>query len=273
MLNLYISHAAADRKTLDKLLIWLKPLEEKYFLRIWYDKPLPKPKPLPIAWQMLLFWYKPPVNKLPYNPDLPVKVREGHIYLFLTSYNSLASPHINQIEIPAAADRLIQNGENLVRIFPVVVSPSQWKKDSRLAGFKPLGPEGGISKSKPEEDAFNQIIDELEPIIGELRQNWIEENKRLGLPTDTFFKQEAAALPGSEPSSLPAWSGWLLLFGIIYFVSAWFTTYCAPNMYHRYKPERSPFESQPRPYFRENPYRLPDTTNLPPVDEPANKRF
>ena len=274
MLNLYISHARADRKTVEKLLKWLKPLQDKYYLRVWWDKPMPKPKPLPLAWQILFFWRSAQKKKLPaYRPELPLKVKEAHIYLFLTSYESLATPHINNIEIPAAVDRRVEFGADMIRVFPVLVSPSHWKKSSRLGGFDPLGPPASLANTVPEEQAYLQIIETLEPIIEATRQNWIENTKRMGNPTDSFYQHETPELPAPEPTPLPGWAGWLILLFILYLVTSFFTTYCAPKMYHEYKPEVVPYEPPPRPYIRDVPYSPPDTTNLPPEDEPENKRF
>jgi hypothetical protein len=56
MLRVYISYAPADKPYLDTLLKWLKPLQEKYFLRIWHN-PFPAPGALaPYQWDDMLEW-------------------------------------------------------------------------------------------------------------------------------------------------------------------------------------------------------------------------
>jgi len=268
MLNIYISYAPGDRKTLEKLLKWLRPLEEKYFLRVWFDPPPAPPRRLPLIWQLLLFWAPPSFRRTPYHPDLPQKVREGHIYLFLTSYHALSTPHIDQLEIPAAVERSVLFGPDLVRIFPVLVAPSQWKKYSRLAGFPVLGPEATLAKVSPEEDAYQALVDQLEEAVVALRQNWLEEHRRTGLPTDDFFRPAPPPLPEPEPTPLPGWAGWVILLAILYMVTAWYTNYCAPRVYHKVRREGFPFEDRPRPYYREYPPEPADTSLLPPQDEP-----
>lgn len=261
MLHLYISYAPDDAKQLIKLLRWLKPLEEKYFVRVWYNRPPPPPPALPLPWNILLFWYSPPRHKAPYHPDMPEQLEKAHIYLFLTSHKSITVPWITQIEIPQAVDRYTRLGASFIRIFPVVLTPSHWKRHSRLAGFKPIGPSKSLAEIKPEEEGYLQVVDQLRPIVEELRQNWIEETHRLGLPTDDFFRPPQAALPGPEPASLPGWAGWVLLALLLYSVTNWYTTSCAPRMYHKYKPSILPAQKRTDEYWRLNPV-------LPPQEVP-----
>ncbi len=268
MLQLYISHTPADRKTLEKLLVWLRPLEEKYFLKIWYDTGYPSLPPFPPAWQLLLFWYKPPKPEFPYHPELPAKAAGAQIYLFLTSHASLITAYIDQIEVTTAVDRYVHLGEDLVRVFPVLVSPSVWQKHSRLAGFKVLGPPASLASTVPQEEGYKQLIEQLEPAIIQLRQNWIEEYRRAGMPTDGFFRPPEKEIPNTGITPLPGWAGWVILFGIIYVVTAWYTNYCAPRMYHGFRREIPIREEQPEVYQRERPYRPADTTDLPPQVEP-----
>jgi len=268
MLQLYISHAPADRKTLEKLLVWLRPLEEKYFLKIWYDTGYPALPPFPPAWQLLLFWYKPPKPEFPYHPELPAKAADAHIYLFLTSHASLITAYIDQIEVTTAVDRYVHLGEDLVRVFPVLVSPSVWQKHSRLSGFKVLGPPASLAAIVPQEEGYKQLVEQLEPAIVELRQNWIEEYRRAGLSTEGFFRPPEKEIPNTGITPLPGWAGWVILFGIIYVVTAWYTNYCAPRMYHGIRREIPIREEQPEMYRRERPYRPADTTGLPLQDEP-----
>ncbi|MBK8557399.1 MAG: hypothetical protein IPL65_17290 [Lewinellaceae bacterium] len=268
MLNLYISHAPGDRQSMEKLLRWIKPLQEKYFLHVWFDHPMPPPRPWPLIWQLLLFWVEPRRNRLPYHPDLRQKVQEGHIYLFLTSYNALATPHINQIEIPAAAERSIVFGPDFVRVYPILVAPSKYKEFSRLGGYPVLGPSSSLVKTDPEEEGYAQIVSALEPIIVELRTNWIEDYHQRGMSTDAFFQHAPPELDEPEFTPLPDWMGWVILLAILFFVTSWFTTYCAPKQYYKYKPEVTPYESPPERYLRDYPVQpMPDTASIPPQEE------
>ena len=145
MLRVYISYAPADKVYLETLLKWLQPLKEKYYLRIWHN-PFPKP------------W-----AKLPYRwDDMMDQLEEAHIYLFLGSYNSLAAGYIEQEEVQRAVARHIEHGDNFVRIYPILVSPSQWKKHSGLAAYPPLNAPLTLAEQKPVEQAYLKMVDELE---------------------------------------------------------------------------------------------------------------
>ena len=121
MLRVYISHAPADKPQLLKLLQWLKPLEEQYYLRLFYNKPAPEAG-LPYHWDAMLD-----------------QLAEAHIFLFLISPNSLKTAYIEQEEVPRALARQAELGSQLVRICPVVLSAAPWEKQSRLGGQPALG--------------------------------------------------------------------------------------------------------------------------------------
>ncbi len=174
MLHIYISHAPGDAKHLGTLLEWLKPLQERYFLRIWYNRPPPRAQQLPLPWNLLLFWYSPPQPSAPFRPDPPVELFEGHIYLFLTSHRSLATPHIDQVEIPAATTRYHEHGPAYIRIFPVLVSLLIEILFPVWRIFPTLGPKRSLEESNPKEEGYREVVNQLQPIIETLRRNWIE---------------------------------------------------------------------------------------------------
>lgn len=263
MLNLYISHAPGDTAYLAQLLQWLKPLEDRYFLRIWYNRPPPRAQELPLPWNLLLFWYSPPRPPAPFQPDPPPELYEGHIYLFLTSHRSLAAPHIEQVEIPAATSRYHDLGAPLVRIFPVLVAPSHWKTYSRLAHFAPLGPRRSLEETSPKEEGYRELVAQLQPVIETLRRNWMEKHHQDGLPLDEFNRPAPRALPPPAFAALPGWLGWVLMGLLLYSVANWYANGCAPRIYHGdYKPLLPPeeqLEELPRPAIQ--PPKAPE---LPP---------
>jgi len=270
MLHVYISYAPEDKACLDKLVEWLTPMQEDYFLRIWYNHPMPAPPRLPDIWQMLFFWYRPERPGLPYHPHLTYQTREGHIYLFLTSHHSLRVAHINQIEIPTAVDRYTELGQRFIRIFPVMVSPSHWKQHSSLSGFATLGPKKSIAETQPQEDAYLAIVEQLKPAIEELRRNWMEEFKRQGRSLEAF--KHPPMLEEGRPvwKSLPRWTGWLILGLILYSVMNWYTDSCSPRYYKRLRDVLPPvFERPPEEFPRSEPYRSPLPVPLPPKDSLA----
>lgn len=273
MIRIYISHAPGDSKTLATLLEWLKPLEEKYFLRIWYNGPPPRPQTLPLPWNILLFWYSPPQPSAPFRPDPPEALGQSHIYLFLTSHHALAAPHINQVEIPAATARYHDLGPALIRIFPVIVSPSHWKTYSRLAHFATIGPKKSLSESQPKEEGFRELVTQLQPIIENLRRNWMERYHQDGLPLDEFSRPAPKGLPAPALSPLPGWLGWVLVFLLFYSVANWYATGCAPKIYHGdYKPLLAPEEQNPVEFPRKPPAQSPTPVQLPPEKDSLPKQ-
>lgn len=265
MLNIYISHAPGDAKYLATLLEWLKPLEERYFLRIWYNQGQRRGADLPLPWNLLLFWYTPPGSSAPFRPDPPPELEQGHIYLFLTSHHALATPHIDQVEIPAAAARYHEYGPEYVRIFPILVSPSHWKTYSRLAHFTSLGPKRTLEEMTPKEEGYREIVQQLQPIIETLRRNWMEKYQRDGLALQEFSQPAPALPPGQAVAPLPGWMGWALLALLLYSVMNWYASSCSPRMYHGdYKPLLPPEERPPQEFPRDQRVRPPAPVQLPP---------
>jgi hypothetical protein len=263
MLNLYISFAPDDTQQFVELLKWLKPLEEKYYLRVWYNRPAPKPEILGLPWSLLLFWYKPPPPiKTPYHPDLSVKAAEGHVYLFLTSPKWISTPWVNEIELPVAIDRHAQLGNRLVRICPVQLIPSDWTKNKYLAGFKAIGPEKALS-TYADDEGYKAFSKAFGAILEEVRRNWIEETHFQNKPVHHFYTLAPAPKKTAPiPPLFPNWLGWLILAWIMYAIMNWYGTSCSPN---RYEPVHvvPPFINHPEP-FRRGPLRPPpDSVKIP----------
>jgi hypothetical protein len=267
MINVYISYAPADAPYVRELLRWLKPLEEQYFLRIWYNRPPPSPPQLPAPWQLLFFWYTPPGPRWPYHPDLPGKLEDGHIYLFVISHHTYQVHHIEHLEVPKAVERQQRFGEGYIRLYPVLASPSMWKQHSRLGGFAPLNPGRTIQESPHRERTYLEMMQRLRQDIEALRRNWMEEYKRLDMPLDDFHRPAPPEPPPPEEFvPLPGWAGWLILFFIFFSVGNWFVNTCASRTYRRWKLDPPALEKQPVEYPREIPYTLPEPVPLPRQD-------
>ena len=216
MLNIYISHAPADQAYVAHFMQWIRPMQAQYHFRIWFDHPEPDPI-VPSPWNVIFFWYSPRSKKRPYNRNMHEELEKGHIFLFFTSQKSIATPWIDQLEVPRAVERYQQEGSKYVRIYPVLIANSQWKIHSRLAGFKTLGPVGKpLSTIKPAEDGWFTLMEELRKVIPELRENHIQQHKQLALPTDSFHTPPPQWM--DEPEiviPLPNWSGWLVVIGLV----------------------------------------------------------
>lgn len=267
MLNLYISHAPEDAQYTQEIREWLRPMEEKYHFRIWYNHREPSPV-LAFPWNILFFWVNPnQYRRLPYHRALIHEAGQAHIYLFLISQKSITTPWIEQEEVPIAVERYQRMGNKYVRIFPVILSSSQWKMQSRLAGFPTLGPPGrALNQVHPREDGLNTLVEQLRPVIEELRRNHIEESKRLGLPVNTF-NQPAPAWEDTpdEIVPFPNWLGWIIVIGILASVANWYSSYCKP----RYAPYYPSLDRDPVEYDRSRDPMNTRPAVKPPLEIPV----
>lgn len=268
MLRLYISYAPADQPYLDELLKWLKPLEEKYFLRIYY----PDLKNA-TRFQYYKFHIRGPVMVYPHHwEDTLDQLSKAHVYLFLMSYHTLSTPYIEQEEIPRAVERYGQLGDKFVRVYPVLVSPSLWETQSRISGFKALGdPQKTLEDIKPPEEGYRQIMEQLDKVFEELRRNWVEEQHRLGLPIDDFLTPELPKPPEPAYQPIPGWAGALMVLIILYLVTSWYFTACAPRMYYLYTPKDLPYQPMPERFWRPNPLRAPVDVPLRPEEDTVGR--
>ncbi len=192
-------------------------------------------------------------------------LEEAHIYLFLTSDQSLKAGYIQQEEVPRARAQYAEHGDRYVRIFPILVSPSKWEKHSGLAGFKPLGGSKTLAEWKTDESGYQLLVHRLEDVVQELRRNWMEEYHRIGLPIEAFSHPELPPPAAATLKPIPGWAGLVLLLVIFYMVTSWYLSGCAPRMYHLYAPESLPYQPLPERYFRENPVQPPE--EVPPRPE------
>ncbi|MFN0013069.1 MAG: toll/interleukin-1 receptor domain-containing protein [Saprospiraceae bacterium] len=241
MLRIYISYAPADSPYLATLLQWLRPLQEKYFLEVWHH-------PKPLQGSPELYYREAMLNNL----------EQAHIYLFLTSNNSLKTAHIAQEELPRAIARHAAHGDKYVRLLPVVLSPTGGKNLPVLAAFKPIGGGKPLSDWKTDDAGYRLIASDLQHVIEELRRNWMEEYHRLDMPLDDFAQYRLPPPPPPTLQPIPGWAGALMLLIIFYMVTSWYLSGCAPRMYHMYVPKSMPYQSLPEQYFRENPVNPPE---------------
>jgi hypothetical protein len=257
MLNIYISHAAADKAYLDAFLREIKPMQEKYNLRIWYNHPEPEPV-IPFPWKILFFWYQPKGSPFPYNRFLHEELDIAHIYLFFTSQNSISTPWIETEEVKRAVSRYREYGNRYIRIFPVVVSSSQWKVFSELASYPVIGPAGKAMNQLPSpSDGWEELLDQLKPVVEDLTRNHKEENKRLGLPVDP--KPHPWSDVPTELIPFPKWVGWAMLLGIFFSLARFYDNNCTRKLPPGI-PTRNP---QPEEYRRENPVQPPEDLVVP----------
>jgi hypothetical protein len=259
LLNLYISHADGDQKYLEEFLAEIKPMQEKYNLRIWHNHPEPATV-IPFPWSLLFFWYRPRSNnRLPYHYDLPNELAMADIYLFLTSQKSVNVDWIKDVEERAATERYNTLGNHYVRVFTIPVSASQWRIFSSLSIYPSLGPAGkAINQLPTSKEGWATVLDQLKPIIEVLSQNHLEKRKIEGLPLNP------KPLPWNDtPPTLipfPQWVGWAMLIAILFSTARAYDSQCTRKM----APGTIKRNPKPEEYRRENPVQPPVDVPFPP---------
>jgi hypothetical protein len=220
-INLFISCDRSDGHYLKTLLTWLYPMRDE--VNLWYERPPDPPPELPLPWQLLLFWYSPPNSRREYYLRLQKQKERAHIYLFLTSYKSLNNNMI-QADVSLAVNRRIATGDDLnPLIFPVLLSPSHWQEQSGLSGYKPLGAKKTLAETKPIEEGFLQLTDQLAKFVKVLQRRLTEEkfyqarlvtsDSNLATASDRAHPylgddDDATEMPEITSIELPEWLGW-----------------------------------------------------------------
>lgn len=222
-INIFIAYAEADKPLLDKLLNWLYAMRDE--VNLWYDEKPEGPEDLSLPWKVLLFWYSRPDPRYKYYEVLKNRFEQAHIYLFLTSHHALGDKAVDNA-IEGAVQRQITLGDQHVKIFPVILSACRWQDKSRLARYKPLGPKKPLSTVKPEEDAYMELVDQLNKEISALQRDLNEQRHYRQLEGGTAALQSAAggkSLPNvgldldgthyeaEEEFRPPEWLGWLVI--------------------------------------------------------------
>lgn len=276
--NVFISYAPEDRRALDKLLKWLYPMRDE--VNLWYNRPPHPPEEFSLPWQLLLFWYYPPDQRSAYARVYRAQRNHAHVYLFLTSYNSLSNKGVEE-DIETAVTRRGAGDDFLGPfIYPVLLSPSRWQEVSRLAGFKPMNSGKPLSALKVEDEGYLAITEELSALI-KLLQSRLQEEKfyqsRLTQPVAGGAVLSAGNLVRAENREEPLefheipqfrppeWLGWSIL--LFLFISV--LNYLMPNrITQNSRLDRLPNARDHGPeYRRENPLApTSDTITIPPPE-------
>ena len=225
-LNLYISYAPDDRKTVEKLRDWLYPMRDE--VNIWYNDPPKAPKPLSLPWELIasvLPFFQPKDYRGDYDAVDRRRKERAHIYLFMTSYKSLNDNRVDN-DITLAVERRIDGDWLSPRIYPVIVAPSLWKERSRLARYPAIGAKKSLAEVKPEEEGFLEITRQLTKVINEMQRDLNEakysrareENSHAPAihtagGAQPYLGGDDDQLVFSAPAQLypPEWLGWMLI--------------------------------------------------------------
>lgn len=162
--NIFISHAPADKSAAERLLEWLYPMRDE--VNVWHYDPPWGPEKLPLPWRLLLPWYQPADPRVLYAKTLKARRENAHIYVFLTSYKSLNNKQVEDDAIHAVSRRVDCEWDDLAPlVLPVLLSPSRWKTESRLAQFEPLASGKPISNFTRSEEAYLLVTEQISALV------------------------------------------------------------------------------------------------------------
>ena len=268
--NIFISYAPEDKPQLQVLLKWLYPMRDE--VNIWYNQPPPAPEPLPLPWQILLFWYKQPDFRPRYARILQKRRERAHIYIFLSSYKSLINKSVDQ-DIDVAAHRRI-NGDDFSGpfLFNIILSPCRWRETSRLAAYDPMLNGKSVAEHKNPDEAWLSITESVAALAKLLYLRLNEEKFYSGRRieasvNETAVSRRPAPYLGEDaelhefryvtPFKPHEYWGWVILFFL--FLSAMIGLLPERKQVKR-KPQYGPFREYQSEYPR------------PPVVPPDNSR-
>ncbi len=272
--NIFISHAAADKPVADKLLEWLYPMRDE--VNVWHYDPPRRPAELSLSWQLLLPWYRPIDPRVLYVETLRKRRANAHIYLFLTSYKSLSNRQVEEDITLAISRRIDCEWDDLAPlVLPVLVSPSRWKEESRLAQFEPLAEGVSLKEFTREEDGYLMVTEQLAALIKVIQVRLNEARfyhthpnvYRGGLQLATserlpYLGEQPEQFSFDPPATFrpPDWMGWSLI-ALIFTLSV--------GSFRKVHPAVSSLHLKARPakeYQIEYPRDIP---MMPPPDSPA----
>ncbi len=245
MLRVYLSYTQADKNYLLALRRWLRPLEQKYDLHVWH---------IPVAQAN---------DKQPYYWDAMLnELEHAHLYLFLTSAQSLKDERIHREELPRALRHQAQHGPSLVQLYRIPLSDAHG--GSALDRLPILGAAKQIDDWQSDLVGYEFLTKDIEKVVSDLERSWREESIRTG--QEFVFPTVASPAPPARLQPLPGWTGLAFLMAVFYIVTSIYFQECAPRRYHGLPPNaKVPASQWETPYPRENPITPPQP--VPPRPE------
>lgn len=142
-LRVFISYAHIDEPFKDDLLTVLKPLERKGVLEIWDDRKIEEGG----EWRR----------------EIETSMSECGMALLFVSKNFLASPFIQDKELPHLLQRRREEG---LRVVPIVISPCMWQTVPVLADLQALPqdakPVNSFTEGYPRDQVWTEIARAIE---------------------------------------------------------------------------------------------------------------
>jgi len=273
--NLFISHAPADKPAADRLMEWLYPMRDE--VNMWHYAPPQKPEALALSWRLLLPWYRPVDPRILYAETLKIRRENAHIYLFLTSYKSLSNKQVEEDISLAVSRRIDCEWDDLAPlVMPILLSPSQWKEESRLAQFEPLAGGLELSKFTQIEDGYLLVTEQISALVKVLQVRLNEtrfyQNHPIGQEKDIspasknslpYLGENPEQFDFNPPSPFrpPDWMGWSLI-ALIFTLSA--------GSFRKNHPAVSSLHLKARP---DNEFEIEYPRKLPMIPPPGNEDF
>ncbi len=241
--NIFISHAPGDKPAADRLLEWLYPMRDE--VNLWHYDPPKKPEALPPSWSILsaIFWE--PIHLImkrtvgwkqfdlleSYAEKTNLRRENAHIYIFLTSYKSLADKQVES-DIVLSSTRRIECswGDLAPLVLPILLTPSRWQVASRLARFKPLVEGVELSKFPQQEEGYllatEQIVAQTKVLQAKLNEAryfkyYPELDNKSIVPESKYCHPYLGEDPEQfefnppKPFRPSDWSGWAVIVLII----------------------------------------------------------
>lgn len=280
--NIFVSHAPADKPVADRLLEWLYPMRDE--VNVWHYNPPQKNPDLTLSWRLLLPWYRPVDPRVLYAEKLALRRTNAHIYVFLTSYKSLNDKQVEEDISLAVSRRVDCEWSDLApMVLPILVSPSRWKEESRLAQFEPLAEGTALSDFPVPENGYLLVTEQIAAFV---KQMQVKLNEAKFYQTHPVSQENKGIQPvfggqmpylGENPAQFdfdppkpfgpPDWMGWSLI-ALIFTLSVGSFRKQHPAVSSLHLKAR-PADERPPEYPREMPLMpLPDTLEivLPPVE-------
>jgi len=140
--TIFISYSHKDKEYMDRILIHLKPLEEKELIKVWTDKEIKAGD----DWKN----------------EIEKALQNSNVAVLLISADYLASDFIVKNELPPLLENATKKG---TRIIPVIIKPCGFTRDSNLNVFQAINdPENPII-SLPEnkqEEIYDKVAELIE---------------------------------------------------------------------------------------------------------------
>jgi len=167
-INIFIAYSRKDKAYLERLRTYLKPLERKEKLKIWYDGEI--------------------IAGNEWEQDIKLHIHTADIIILLISADALASEYFFEKELPDALKRH-HAGESVVT--PIILRPCDFET-SEFVDLQLLPTDGKpLTKWNNEDEAYTDVVRGLRKTITKIKKDrYAIEKKRLAEINDLVYRIE-----------------------------------------------------------------------------------